>query len=131
MNVRFALARMAMPRMSRTLVVAARAETFRRMVVLALGIKEFELAHGTAPADLDQLVPGILPRLPVDPMSGGPFKYRVTEGKWLLYSVGEDGEDDGGDPTPAKAGEKPGLWEGRDAVWPRPAGSGPGDREGK
>jgi hypothetical protein len=38
----------------------------------------------------------------------------------LLYSVGKDGKDDGGDPTPP-VGMPAGLWEGRDAVWPSAA----------
>jgi hypothetical protein len=32
----------------------------------------------------------------VDPYIGCPFKYRLFDGKPILYSVNEDGQDDGG-----------------------------------
>jgi len=42
------------------------------------------------------------------------------DGMFVLYSVGEDGHDDGGDPQSAPAG-KFDLWEGKDAAgrWQR------------
>ncbi len=40
-------------------------------------------------------------RLPVDaavdPFSGQPLKLKITPAGWLVYSVGKDGQDDGGD----------------------------------
>jgi len=39
-------------------------------------------------------------------------------GGFTLYSTGEDGVDNGGDPAPQMASAKPDLWSGRDAVWP-------------
>jgi hypothetical protein len=54
-------------------------------------------------------------------MSGKSLCYRLKpDGSFLLYSVGEDGKDDGGDPKPA-GGNRYGLWGGRDAVWPMAA----------
>jgi hypothetical protein len=52
-------------------------------------------------------------------MDQKPLKYRKTENGFVLYSVGEDGRDDGGDPTQVQSLEKDyELWTGRDAVWP-------------
>jgi hypothetical protein len=62
-------------------------------------------------------VPEFLPALPFDYMSGRPLCYRLNTTGFLLYSVGEDGRDDGGDPK-SPSGTKLGLWEGRDALWP-------------
>jgi hypothetical protein len=46
---------------------------------------------------------------------------QVIDG-FLLYSVGEDGRDDGGDPTPQEAKKRyRQIWDGRDAVWPSAA----------
>jgi hypothetical protein len=54
-------------------------------------------------------------------MDGKDLRYRLNaDGTYLLYSVGEDGVDNGGDPTP-KEGKGPGFRNGRDWVWPRPA----------
>jgi hypothetical protein len=37
-----------------------------------------------------------MPKLPDDPFGHGPFIYRCVEDRFLLYSVGRDGIDDGG-----------------------------------
>jgi hypothetical protein len=49
------------------------------------------------PTELKQLVPEYLQRVPLDPFSGRPMVYRQQGSNWLLYSVGEDGVDDGGE----------------------------------
>jgi hypothetical protein len=52
-----------------------------------------------------------------------PLRYRLNaDGTWILYSVGENGVDDGGhpQPPPGKAPAKI-FASGLDAVWPRPA----------
>jgi len=56
-------------------------------------------------------------------MDGQPLRYHVEDsGTWRLYSVGLDGKDDGGDAIPAQPwGKYQNVWDGRDAVWPRPA----------
>ena len=44
-------------------------------------------------------VPEYLRRVPLDPFSGKPVIYRLEGSNWLLYSVGEDGVDNGGEPV--------------------------------
>jgi hypothetical protein len=62
----------------------------------------------------------LLPTVPYDYMSAKPLRYRLqADGSYVLYSVGQDGKDDGGDPT-SPSGTPAGLWSGRDAVWPSP-----------
>jgi hypothetical protein len=56
----------------------------------------YRAEHGAYPKKLDDLVPGILPTLPVDLLHAKPFMYRRTENGFLLYSVGANGTDDGG-----------------------------------
>ncbi len=107
----------------------------RRLLVTAIALKRCQLRHGRYPDDLSALVPEFLPAMPLDPMDGRPLRYRLhADGSFLLYSVGVDGVDNGGDPTPpAPAPSKPpviggfdpgdaGAWyRARDAVWPQPA----------
>ena len=70
--------------------------------------------------DLAALVPELLPAVPYDYMSAKPLGYRVKpDANYVLYSAGLDGKDDGCDASPAPA-SSPGLWGGRDAVWPSP-----------
>jgi hypothetical protein len=99
------------------------AETARRMLITALALKRYSLQHGRAPKSLESLVPGFLPAVPIDGMDGKPMRYRLIEdGTFLLYSVGEDGVDDGGDCSLVKGKERATqIWDGKDAVWPSPA----------
>lgn len=98
-------------------------ETTRRMMVTALALKRYHLRHGQPAATLDALVPELLPAVPVDGMDGKPLRYRPTpDGTFLLYSVGEDGRDDGGDFSLVSGKTRYSqIWDGKDAVWPSPA----------
>jgi len=98
-------------------------EVSRQLIVTAIALQRYNLAHGTYPVDLTALVPQFLPNLPSDPVDGKPLRYRPNaDGTFLLYSVGEDGEDNSGDPKPAKPESKSFYWRnGRDWVWPQPA----------
>ena len=91
------------------------------MTITAIALKRHELRHGKFPADLNALVPEFLAAVPIDCMDGKPLKYMLeSDGAFRLYSVGKDGKDDGGDPTPeSKADQQHTLWTGRDAVWPK------------
>ena len=98
-------------------------ETRREMTVAAIALKRFELRHNKPAPDLTALVPEFLARVPHDYMDGGKLRYRLnTDGTWSLYSVGEDGVDNGGDPRPLEPRRLLfSIWDGRDAVWPQPA----------
>ena len=68
-----------------------------RMAVLACALERFRLAHGKYPATLVDLVPEFTATLPVDPCGGSSFHYRLSEKSgYVIYSVGTDGQDDGG-----------------------------------
>jgi len=67
-----------------------------RLLSAELAVRCYESEQGRAPTGLEQLVPKYLQRVPLDPFSGRPMLYRQQSTNWLLYSVGEDGVDDGG-----------------------------------
>ncbi len=91
------------------------------MTLAAIALKRCQLRHGEPPSSLEALVPEFLAVVPYDYMSAKPLRYRLKpDGNYVLYSVGLDGKDDGGDPSPASSATS-GLWGGRDAVWPAPA----------
>ena len=49
------------------------------------------------PTNLGALIPNYLDKLPDDPFAlKGGFQYKLNGDKYLLYSVGPDGKDDGG-----------------------------------
>lgn len=99
-----------------------RNETQRRLTITAIALERFRLRHGKLPAELDTLVPQFISAVPIDPMSAKPLRYQLNGAEsFTLYSVGEDGRDDGGDPKAGSVPNKFGLWEGKDAVWPMAA----------
>lgn len=73
-----------------------RCEAFQHLLIVDLAIRNYREDHGTWPASLELLVPGYLDVLPLDPWSGQSLLYRPTEPDFVLYSVGWDGDDDGG-----------------------------------
>jgi hypothetical protein len=102
------------------------AETTKQVVVAATALKRYQLKHGTYPPDLNSLVPEFLPKVPLDPVDGCPLRYRRNaDGTFLLYSVGENGQDDGGNPALEKNFKSSiYYWQiphALDWVWPQPA----------
>jgi hypothetical protein len=63
----------------------------------ALALEEYRLTHGEYPATLDVLVPDILPEVPLDPFDGKPVRYLKDGERVLVYSVGPNLQDDGGE----------------------------------
>jgi hypothetical protein len=106
-------------RLGGSILKVGQAETFRRLAITAIAIRRYQLGHNSTPRDLQRLAPEFLSSVPIDLMSGKPLCYRLNpDGSWMLYSVGVDGKDDGGDPRPVTSDGKLGLWEGRDSLWP-------------
>lgn len=114
---------MSVSSLSRVLYRVMRVETERSLVLGAIALKRYILRYGKPPSSLSALVPEFLSSVPVDYMDGQPVKYRAQpDGGFLLYSVGEDGKDDGGDASLAPGKISPGVtWNRKDVVWPAPA----------
>ena len=98
-------------------------QTQQQMALAAIAIERYRLKKGRIPSELAALVPEYLPLLPRDYMDGKPLRYRLgSNGGFQLYSVGQDGKDNGGDPASRPdTSHHPQIWDGRDAVWPTPA----------
>jgi len=101
------------------------AEVARQLAITAIGLNRYRLRMGAYPSELSALAPDFLPVTPLDPVDGQPLRYRLNpDGSFILYSVGEDGIDDGGDLSPKArtVQSKSRSWaEGWDLVWPEPA----------
>ncbi len=105
-----------------TIKKSTRAEIERALCITAIALKRYSLRHGKLPDNLNALVPEFLSAVPVDYMDGKPLKYRLnTDGSFTLYSVGEDGLDDGGNFAPREDYHGSDLWKRLDYVWPAPA----------
>jgi hypothetical protein len=92
----------------------------RRAAAIELALCLYRLHHnGLLPAKLPALVPDYLPSLPADPMAGDGhgFCYHSATHPPVIYSVGENGVDDGGTRLPD--GTPQGFrWNLPDAVFP-------------
>jgi hypothetical protein len=63
----------------------------------ALAIERYRLAnHNLLPPALQDVVPAFLPAVPLDPFDGKPLRYQLLPKGYLIYSIGEDGVDNGG-----------------------------------
>jgi hypothetical protein len=67
-----------------------------RLLQTDLAVRLFRQDEGRWPDSLDELVPGYLPGIPIDSYSGEPLRYQTQGDNFLLYSVGKDGVDNGG-----------------------------------
>lgn len=95
--------------------------SYRRMAVTAIALKRYQLKHGEWPETLETLVPEYLAAVPLDPADGQPMRYaRKEKGEFLLYMLGTNHRDDGGDPAREKKHDTPSFHAGNDWVWPMP-----------
>jgi len=75
-------------------------QAFLTLGETACALERHWLAHGNYPGSLAELVPTYLNKTPADIINGQPLHYQRTEnGKFILYSIGLDGKDDGGKPV--------------------------------
>ncbi len=87
--------------------------TRRDACVIGLSCELFRSARGRYPAKLDELAPDTLKGIPPDPFTGKPFHYQLRDDgrAFIVYSVGDNLEDDGGvEKRPAKDDIS---WEGK------------------
>jgi hypothetical protein len=97
-------------------------EAARRIVITSIALKRYQLRHGVPALNLESLVPQFLSEVPRDQVDGKPLRYRLKpDGTFLLYSIGQDYKDDGGDPTPTGSSATFNWLRARDWVWAQPA----------
>lgn len=70
-----------------------------RTARIAIAVERFRLAHGQFPDTLMELDPFGMRAVPTDPFDGRSLRYKRLSTGYIVYSVGEDGRDDGGDGT--------------------------------
>lgn len=83
---------------SETAAAAAQVTALVRAARVIVAIERFRQAsRGALPLSIDAVVPAYLPAVPGDPYSGQPMRYRALSSGYVVYSVGSDRKDDGGD----------------------------------
>jgi hypothetical protein len=92
------LARMLMPALGTAAKRFANGQGSVDLARVAIALERYRLAHGQYPETLDPLAPQFISKLPHDVINGQPLKYhRSEEGQFVLYSVGWNETDDGGE----------------------------------
>jgi hypothetical protein len=71
-------------------------EGFCRCGITAIAVERFRRADRRWPNQLDDLVPRYLSSVPIDPFDGQPLRFRRLQDGVIIYTVGEDQNDDGG-----------------------------------
>jgi hypothetical protein len=91
------LARIAIPNFKRVVPITAYNQTLVNEAYVACALERYRLAHQQYPNSLNELVPQFADKISCDIFGGQPLHYRKTDdGKYLLYSIGWNEKDDGG-----------------------------------
>lgn len=119
------LSKINIPFISDALEKLAGQAALQSLTITAIAIQRHQLDHAGQPPDsLADLVPAYLAAVPADPMTKEPLRYQRKGEHFLLYAVGGNGVDDGGDATTTPPGKRNrGPTEGLDIVWPRAVAS--------
>ena len=72
-------------------------EAYRSTALTGVAVERYRLAHGDLPESLAQLVPTCIDEVPIDPYGGEPLLYRRLDPGFVVYSIGINGKDDGGE----------------------------------
>ena len=91
------IAHLLMPSIDKVMFAEIRHQAKCLSAEAGIACERYRLKHGRWPTSLDDLKAFGIPQVPVDPFDGQPLRYRVEDDGVTIYSVGENGIDDGGD----------------------------------
>ncbi len=100
------------PSLNRASTTFGQARAVHEASMVALSLEAYHDKAGQYPTDLSELVPHYLPTAPLDYSTGTPLRYKLVNGKPLLYGLGKDGIDDGG------------VWADKKNHWPNVPATG-------
>ena len=89
-------ARLLLPALGKAIQKSARMQTYVDAARVACAIERYRLATGSLPETLEALCPRFLDSVRKDVIDGKSLRYRPDSGGYLLYSVGWNQTDDGG-----------------------------------
>jgi hypothetical protein len=110
------MAKVAVPNYTMAVQVLAHHQTLVKEAQIVCALERYHFTYGEYPETLDALVPQFIEKLPHDIIGGQPLHYRRTgDGKFLLYSIGWNETDDGGQVALKADGSED--WGNGDWVW--------------
>ncbi|MGB9624665.1 MAG: hypothetical protein ACPMAQ_07360 [Phycisphaerae bacterium] len=99
--------RLVAPALGKMFVQTGRANAEVGCAAVAIAVERYRRARNRLPASLDELVPEYARSLPTDPFTGKELLYHHDEKGYVVYSIGENGKDDGGQVEQNKKGHQP------------------------
>jgi len=97
-NMRRKIGAVAMPNFGNLFPAAAETLFHRRCVILACELEKHRVQHGAYPTSLDAVIDDLKLFNVADPARPSQLPgYRLENGGFLLWSIGPDARDDGGD----------------------------------
>jgi tetratricopeptide (TPR) repeat protein len=91
-------ARLLLPELGKYAERTAYGQNAANLARVAIALERYRLAHGEFPEALATLTPQFMEKLPHDVINGQPLRYRrEANGQFVLYSVGWNETDDGGE----------------------------------
>jgi len=119
------------PALNRANEISWRARTNTQSLIAILSLLRHRLDKGAYPDDLNELLTaGYLKKVPIDLYSDKPLVYKKTDDSFILYSVGPNFKDDGGQIS-LDSTSRAKTWadEGDAVFWPVPKPETPEERE--
>jgi hypothetical protein len=111
------LVAVAVPNFTKATQTTAHNQAMADEAQIACALERYRLANGVYPETLDALIPQFIEKLPHDIIGGQPLHYRrEADGRFVLYSVGWNETDDGGQALPPNKNGSSDYTKG-DWVW--------------
>jgi len=85
---------MSMPAVIPSLAKKSQGDVQLQATRTIFALRAYQLTHGNLPSDLSALVPEFLDAMPIDDFDGQPLRY--SPDRKIVYSVGQNLKDDGG-----------------------------------
>jgi len=95
-KILFSLSRITLPGIEKVYGIHLRMRANMDCAITALALERYRLKEGKLPETVDALVPGYLPQVYLDPFDGKSLRYKRTNSGYMIYTIGEDGVDNGG-----------------------------------
>jgi hypothetical protein len=96
LDKRAILAKILLPAVGKVVLAAHRKDALSACARAAVAAERYRHDRGRWPETLAVLVPDYLGEVPTDPFDGQPLRLVRTDDGLVIYSVGPDGEDNGG-----------------------------------
>lgn len=95
-EMRYPMSVALLPALEASITTAAQSDARRTLIESLIAVERYRREHGEPPQQLEDLIPAFLAKVPLDPFTGSPLRYQLRDEAVVIYSVGQNQLDDGG-----------------------------------